>query len=146
MAAATDDAGLEAAKATANTAGALQGELTYSDVGAVTVGKDGTISVTYNGDLKYLARIELAVFDNPDGLNEAGGTNFELSTASGDARIKNPDSEGAGQVKNKFLEMSNVNLANEFSDMIVTQRGYQANARMITTSDSMLEELVNLKR
>ncbi|MCX4256890.1 MAG: flagellar hook-basal body complex protein [Oscillospiraceae bacterium] len=146
MVAATDDAGLEAAKATANTAGALQGELTYSDVGAVTVGKDGTISVTYNGDLKYLARIELAVFDNPDGLNEAGGTNFELSTASGDARIKNPDSEGAGQVKNKFLEMSNVNLANEFSDMIVTQRGYQANARMITTSDSMLEELVNLKR
>ena len=53
---------------------------------------------------------------------------------------------GAGEIQSSKLEMSNVNLANEFSDMIVTQRGYQANARIITTSDSMLEELVNLKR
>lgn len=57
-----------------------------------------------------------------------------------------PGDQGAGSLATNKLEMSNVNLAQEFSDMIVTQRGFQANARIITTSDSMLEELVNLKR
>lgn len=137
---------MKLAKAQASTAGALIGELTYSDMNSFKVGKDGALYVTYNGDTKYLARIELAVFDNPFGLDEVGNTSYAVSSASGDARIKKPGEEGAGEIKNKYLEMSNVNLANEFSDMIVTQRGYQANARMITTSDSMLEELVNLKR
>ncbi|MBD5144532.1 MAG: flagellar hook-basal body complex protein [Ruminococcus sp.] len=137
---------MKLAKAQANTAGALQGELTYSDMTSFSVGKDGAIYVTYNSDMKFLARIELAMFDNPFGLDEVGNTSYAVSSASGDARIRKPGQEGAGEVKNKYLEMSNVNLANEFSDMIVTQRGYQANARMITTSDSMLEELVNLKR
>lgn len=137
---------MKLAKAQANTAGALQGELTYSDMTSFNIGKDGCIYVTYNSDMKFLARVELAMFDNPFGLDEVGNTSYAVSSASGDARIRKPGQEGAGEVKNKFLEMSNVNLANEFSDMIVTQRGYQANARMITTSDSMLEELVNLKR
>lgn len=137
---------MKAAKAQANTAGALVGELTYSDMTSFNIGKDGCIYVTYNSDMKFLARVEVAMFDNPFGLDEMGNTSYAVSSASGDARIRKPGQEGAGEVKNKFLEMSNVNLANEFSDMIVTQRGYQANARMITTSDSMLEELVNLKR
>lgn len=137
---------MKLAKAQANTAGALQGELTYSDMTSFNIGKDGAIYVTYNSDMKFLARVELAMFDNPFGLDEVGNTSYAVSSASGDARIRKPGQEGAGEVKNKYLEMSNVNLANEFSDMIVTQRGYQANARMITTSDSMLEELVNLKR
>ncbi|MCM1023353.1 MAG: flagellar hook-basal body complex protein [Prevotella sp.] len=137
---------MKQAKAVANTAGALQGELTYSDMTSFNIGKDGAIYVTYNSDMKFLARVELAMFDNPFGLDEMGNTSYAVSSASGDAHIRKPGQEGAGEVKNKFLEMSNVNLANEFSDMIVTQRGYQANARMITTSDSMLEELVNLKR
>lgn len=137
---------MKLAKAQANTAGALQGELTYSDMTSFNIGKDGCIYVTYNSDMKFLARVEVAMFDNPFGLDEMGNTSYAVSSASGDARIRKPGQEGAGEVKNKFLEMSNVNLANEFSDMIVTQRGYQANARMITTSDSMLEELVNLKR
>lgn len=137
---------LKAAKATAESYKMVQGELTYSNVGTLNITENGQIICNYNGDMKYLARIELACFDNVDGLAEAGGTNFAQSVASGEARINNPNTEGAGPIKNKYLEMSNVNLANEFSDMIVTQRGYQANARMITTSDSMLEELVNLKR
>lgn len=137
---------MKLAKAQANTAGALQGELTYSDMTSFNIGKDGCIYVTYNSDMKFLARVEVAMFDNPFGLDEMGNTSYAVSSASGDARIRKPGQEGAGEVKNKYLEMSNVNLANEFSDMIVTQRGYQANARMITTSDSMLEELVNLKR
>ena len=137
---------MKLAKAQANTAGALMGELTYSDMSSFKVGKDGALYVTYNSDMKFLARIEIAMFDNPFGLDEVGNTSYAVSSASGDARIRKPGQEGAGEIKNKYLEMSNVNLANEFSDMIVTQRGYQANARMITTSDSMLEELVNLKR
>lgn len=137
---------LKTAIANAETYTMTQGELTYSDLGKLTITPNGQIMTTYNGDIKYLARIDIACFDNVDGLNEAGGTNFMQSAASGEARIKTPNSEGAGKITNLKLEMSNVNLANEFSDMIVTQRGYQANARMITTSDSMLEELVNLKR
>ena len=137
---------LKAAKAVAESFKMVQGELTYSNVGTLNITENGQIICNYNGDMKYLARIELACFDNVDGLAEAGGTNFAQSVASGEARINNPNTEGAGPIKNTYLEMSNVNLANEFSDMIVTQRGYQANARMITTSDSMLEELVNLKR
>ena len=85
----------------------------------------------------------------PDGLYQDGQTQFAESPASGEAKLKRTRIDpGATEVSivNKKVEMSNVNLAQEFSDMIVTQRGFQANARIITTSDSMLEELVNLKR
>ena len=68
------------------------------------------------------------------------------SAASGEVAVKRPGDPGAGTTESGKLEMSNVNLAQEFSDMIITQRGFQANSRIITTSDSMLEELVNLKR
>ena len=120
--------------------------LTYADLSAFQIGKDGVITVTYNSEMKALARIELGTFDNQEGLIEDGNTSFAESAASGVAKIKKPGDPGAGYTQSNKLEMSNVNLAQEFSDMIVTQRGYQANARIITTSDSMLEELVNLKR
>ncbi len=143
---AADDEALKTAKANLNTAGGLQGELKYDDMDSASIGRDGVIQVSYLNELKYIARIELAGFENPNGLAEAGNTTFAESASSGEARIKNPQHDGAGDVVNTKLEMSNVNLANEFSDMIVTQRGYQANARIITVSDQMLEELVNLKR
>lgn len=120
--------------------------LTYADLSAISIGTDGVITVTYNSQMKAIARIELATFDNQEGLAEDGNTSFSETAASGVAKIKSPGDPGAGYVQSNKLEMSNVNLAQEFSDMIVTQRGYQANARIITTSDSMLEELVNLKR
>jgi flagellar hook protein FlgE len=122
------------------------GELTYKDLSAFSVSAGGVISATYNNDLKSIARIDLGVVDNPAGLDQAGNTSFTESGASGAINIKAPNSDGAGALQSQRLEMSNVNLATEFSDMIVTQRGYQANARIITTSDTMLEELVNLKR
>lgn len=68
------------------------------------------------------------------------------TVASGEAKLCIAGSEGAGNVISMALEMSNVDLAQEFTDMITTQRGYQANSRVITTSDTMLEELLNLKR
>lgn len=126
--------------------GAIQGEFTFKDLGAFNIGKTGVITTTYNNVMKAIARIEVAVFDNQEGLIEAGNTSYSETAASGSPSIKAPGSEGAGQVISNKLEMSNVNLANEFSDMIVTQRGFQANSRIITVSDTMLEELVNLKR
>ena len=122
------------------------GSLKYSDLDGFTIGADGVITAQYASEMRSLARIELATFDNVEGLTEIGDTAFAQSAASGQANIKRPGDSGAGDIQSSKLEMSNVNLANEFSDMIVTQRGYQANARIITTSDSMLEELVNLKR
>jgi flagellar hook protein FlgE len=122
------------------------GELTYSDLSAFTIEQSGTISVNYNSQLKAIAKIEVGVVDNPEGLDQAGSTSFTETGASGVIKIKQAGSEGAGGIESGKLEMSNVNLATEFSDMIVTQRGYQANSRIITVSDSMLEELVNLKR
>jgi len=122
------------------------GSLKYSDLDGFTVGSDGVLTAQYASEMRSLARIELATFDNVEGLTEIGDTAFAQSPASGEVNIKRPGDSGAGEVQSSKLEMSNVNLANEFSDMIVTQRGYQANARIITTSDSMLEELVNLKR
>ncbi|MCI7234317.1 MAG: flagellar hook-basal body complex protein, partial [Oscillospiraceae bacterium] len=122
------------------------GSLKYSDLDGFTIGADGVLTAQYASQMRSLARIELATFDNVEGLTEIGDTAFSQSAASGEANIKRPGDSGAGEIQSSKLEMSNVNLANEFSDMIVTQRGYQANARIITTSDSMLEELVNLKR
>jgi flagellar hook protein FlgE len=122
------------------------GELTYSDLSAFTIEQSGTISVNYNSQLKAIAKIEVGIVDNPEGLDQAGNTSYTETGASGVIKIKQAGSEGAGGIQSGKLEMSNVNLATEFSDMIVTQRGYQANSRIITVSDSMLEELVNLKR
>lgn len=140
---------LKAAKTNAGDQGAIIGELLYDSADSVAIGKDGRIEVNYADKTKYLARIDLAVFENPEGLNQDGETQFAESSASGEAHLKraklDPGVTDTSIVSGK-VEMSNVNLADEFSDMIVTQRGFQANARIITTSDSMLEELVNLKR
>jgi flagellar hook protein FlgE len=133
-------------KTTLSLADAVTGEFTYADLSAFTIGSDGVISVTYNNQLKAIARVEITVFDNPEGLVENGDTCYTETSASGAGKVKQAGDQGAGTVASNKLEMSNVNLAQEFSDMIVTQRGFQANARIITTSDSMLEELVNLKR
>ena len=113
-----------------------------------SIGADGVISAVYsNGQMKPLAQIALANFDNPGGLLKEGDNLFSQTTNSG-AFTKGvlPTYDGTGQLAPGTLEMSNVNLSREFSDMIVTQRGFQANSRIITTSDEMLQELVNLKR
>jgi flagellar hook protein FlgE len=137
---------LRACTTAAESRGMRLGELTYKDLASFSVSAGGVISATYNSELKAIARIDLGIVDNPAGLDMAGNTSFTESGASGSINIKAPNSDGAGALQSQRLEMSNVNLATEFSDMIVTQRGYQANARIITVSDTMLEELVNLKR
>lgn len=99
-----------------------------------------------DGSEMVIAVLGIAVFSNPSGLLKVGGNMYAQTQNSGDANIENCGEGGAGYIRAGSLELSNVDLANEFTEMITTQRGFQANSRIITTSDSMLEELVNLKR
>ena len=112
------------------------------------VGSDGMLTGVYsNGQQQPLGLIALAGFDNPAGLQKVGGNLFIPTTNSGDFIKGVPaGSQGVGTLSPGTLEMSNVDLSREFTDMIITQRGFQANSRIITTSDEMLQELVNLKR
>ena len=110
------------------------------------VADNGDISVIV-GNLKLvIGRIAVAMFANPAGLEAAGNSLYRQTASSGEVVITEAYADGAGKIEGGGLEMSNVDLANEFTDMIVTQRGFQANSRIISVTDSMLEELVNLKR
>ena len=112
-----------------------------------TIGPDGSVQGVFsNGFNQTLGRISLARFKNPGGLTRAGSNSFQLSVNSGLPIIGAPGDTGLGTVNSGTLEMSNANLAQQFTDMIRAQRGFQANSRMITTSDEMLQELIQLKR
>jgi flagellar hook protein FlgE len=124
-----------------NTDGASAGSLT-----TFTVGQAGDITGVYsNGYKQPLGQIALASFSNPSGLSKAGGNLFQASANSGTANIGTPDSAGRGQIATGFLEGSNVDLAQQFTNMIMAERGFQANSRVITTSDEILQDLVNIK-
>ncbi len=129
------------------TDGRSAAEQAVDDLETLRIQNDGTIIGRHAvHGLLYLGRIDIATFENPTGLEQTGTTLWRSSLASGEPTIKIAGKDGAGEVVSGALEMSNVDLAQEFSDMIITQRGYQANSRVITVSDTMLEELVNLKR
>lgn len=121
-----------------NTAGSIN-DYTISPNGEV-------VGIFTNGERKTLARIGLADFDNPAGLLKIGGNMFIDSPNSGTPKYGAPSSGSFGDLSPGALEMSNVDLSLEFTDMISTQRGFQSNSRIITTTDEMLQELVNLKR
>mgnify|MGYP000002602694 FL=1 len=111
------------------------------------VDSSGTVvGIFSNGEKKVLAQIMLAKFDNPMGLQKMGGNLFIDTRNSGEPQYGFAGGNGYGSILSGTLEMSNVDLSMEFTEMITTQRGFQANSRIITTSDEMLQELVNLKR
>ena len=111
-----------------------------------TVSVDGSLVGTYsNGRTQAIAQVALAVFGNPAGLERAGGVWFE-TTNSGLPQVGTAATGGRGRINPGALEMSNVDLAQEFTNLIIAQRGFQANSRVITTSDELLQEIVNLKR
>lgn len=112
------------------------------------VGGDGTILGKYtNGATKKLGQMVVANFANPAGLQKAGDNLFTTTANSGDFDGIGEDvTASGGNFTSGVLEMSNVNLSSEFTEMITTQRGFQANSRIITSSDELLQELVNLKR
>ncbi|MDH5667226.1 MAG: flagellar hook-basal body complex protein, partial [Nitrospira sp.] len=114
---------------------------------AFTVDSNGTISGRFsNGQLRTLAQVVLARFPDPIGLTRTGKNTFAESGTSGQPVTGTPDSAGLGRVLSNSLELSNVDLGESFIEMIAAQRGFQANSRVITTSDEILQELVNLKR
>jgi flagellar hook protein FlgE len=124
-----------------NTDGASAGSLT-----TFTVGQAGDITGIYsNGYKTTLGQIALAGFANPSGLVKSGGNLFSTSPNSGTPNIGVAGSSGRGQIATGFLEGSNVDLAQQFTNMIMAERGFQANSKVITTSDEILLDLVNLK-
>ena len=118
------------------------------ELSGVSVSKDGIITGTYdNGQSKILGQIAVAAFANAAGLEKAGDNLYNATPNSGDFDGIGVDITANGDyMTSGVLEMSNVDLANEFTTMITTQRGFQANSRIITVSDTLLEELTNLKR
>ncbi len=108
---------------------------------------DGLISLMYsNGMSEQVGQVALARFTNPTGLMKGEDTSFLAGLNSGDPQIGTASTGGRGSIAASYLEASNVDMAQEFTNMILAQRGFQASSRVITTSDEILQELVNLKR
>jgi flagellar hook protein FlgE len=121
-------------------AGALT-SLSYSvsDTGQI-------VGVYSNGMKEVLGQVAMATFKNVTGLEKVGDSSFRATVNSGYAQVGVPGSAGMGSVVSGALEMSNVDLAQEFTNLVIAQRGFQANSRIITTSDELLQELVSMKR
>jgi len=113
----------------------------------VTIGNDGTVSVTLPGQTQaqQVGVIQLAMFTNPGGLNSVGNNIYLSTTASGEAVLGAPGgSEGLGTIQQGMLEQSNVNVVDQFVQMILTQRSYESNSRVIKAADEMLQQLNQL--
>ena len=133
-----NDATIKSLEVTGNPAGTLE---------TFNIDQYGNIYGIYsNGRSELLATIALATFANELGLQKLGDNLYINTNNSGDPQIGIPGQGGRGTLNPGTLEMSNVDLSQEFTDMIITQRGFQANAKVITVSDEILQELVNLKR
>jgi flagellar basal-body rod protein FlgG len=116
---------------------------------SITIGSDGTVSVTQPGQqaAAQVGSIQLALFPNPGGLNSIGKNLFLATTASGDPIAGTPGgSDGLGTIQQGYLEQSNVDVVEEFIQMILAQRSYEANSRVVTSADQMLQQLNNLAR
>ncbi len=124
----------------ANQNGAPVGELT-----SVAVDKDGIVTASYsNGQTQKLFKIPLASFANPDGLDALSGNVYSQTRASGEVNLREAGNNGTGSVVSAALESSNVDLAEQLTDIIVAQRSYQANTKVIKTADDLLNELNQL--
>jgi flagellar basal-body rod protein FlgG len=118
-------------------------------VTSITVGADGTVSVTQPGQTaaQQVGSLQLALFPNPGGLNGVGKNLFLATTASGDPIVGTPGgSEGLGAIEQGYLEQSNVNVVDEFIQMILAQRSYEANSRVVQAADQMFQQLNQLSR
>ena len=131
-----------------STAVAIQDGLPAGSVNDVNITPiDGSVYLIYtNGMREKIGQLALARFTNPEGLVAAGHTMFKEAVNSGNAQIGQSNTGGRGSIAAGYLEGSNVDMAQEFTNMILAQRGFQASSRVITTSDEIIQELVNLKR
>jgi flagellar hook protein FlgE len=112
-----------------------------------SIANDGLVTGVFsNGKTEALGQIALATFNNPSGLLKVGNSSYQGTFNSGLPQIGVAGSGGRGTLSGGTLEMSNVDLAQEFTNLIVAQRGFEANSKVITASDELLQDLVNLKR
>lgn len=132
----------------------------YADITDIAFKSDGSITATYDGTTYTITatdgsgtdepddylKVAIANFVNDGGLSSVGDNYYQATAASGNAAYTTAGTDNTTSLETSALESSNVDLATEFTNMIISQRGFQANARVITTSDTMLEELVDLKR
>ena len=113
---------------------------------SVSIDSSGVITGTYTNNVRRVeAQIAMAQFNNPSGLTKMGGNLYQESNNSGTRTVSGASDIGT-ELTTSALEMSNVDIADQFSDMIITQRGFQSNSKIITVSDEMLETLINMKR
>ncbi len=114
---------------------------------SVAIDEDGYVVASFtNGEQRRLYRLALAIFPNPAGLDPRSGNVYAPSDESGEYVLRAPGEGGTGKLTPSSLEASNVDIADEFTKMIITQRAYSANARVISTTDEMLDELIRLRR
>ena len=124
----------------ANQNGAPVGELV-----SVAIDKQGIVTASYsNGQTQALFQLPLASFANPDGLDALSGNVYSQTQASGEVNLRQPGNNGTGSIVSAALEQSNVDLASQLTDIIVAQRAYEANTKVIKTADDLLNELNQL--
>lgn len=119
-----------------------------SDTLQITIGSDGRVSVTQPGSSASteIGQIEVARFSNPGGLSSIGKNLFEETASSGVPTTGNPGTEGLGTIQQGFIELSNVNIVDEMVQMIVSQRAYEINSKVVQAADDMMQIANNLRR
>jgi len=124
-----------------------QDGLTYGSFTGISINEDGIVTALFdNGEQRDIFKLPIATFRNPNGLAAQNGNAYQTTTYSGDPVLLEANTAGAGKVSPSSLESSTVDLAEEFTNMIITQRAYSASAKVITTADDMLNELLQIKR
>ncbi len=122
-----------------------QNGFTSGEYQSFTIGSNGTISATYsNGQSQNVGQLALATVNNYQGLADVGSTEYQTTAASGLASVGVAGSAGLGTLEGSSLEASNVNISAEFSDLIVAQRAFEANAKSVTTFDTITQETINM--
>ena len=110
-----------------------------------TVGSDGTVTATFsNGQTQSVGQLALANVTNEQGLELLGDGNYAATLASGTASVASSGTAGLGTLQDGALEGSNVNISSEFSDLIIAQRGFEANSKAVTTFDTITQETINM--
>jgi flagellar hook protein FlgE len=124
-----------------------QDGLAFGAFTGITISDQGIVTALFdNGQLRDIFQLPIATFRNPNGLEARNGNAYLQTERSGDALLLQANTGGAGEVAPSSLESSTVDLAEEFTNMIITQRAYSASAKIITTADEMLEELIRIRR
>ncbi|HUY95756.1 MAG TPA: flagellar hook-basal body complex protein, partial [Terracidiphilus sp.] len=125
--------------------GTLQDGFTSGQYQGFTIGSDGTVTVTYSNEQKLnVGQIALGTVSNLQGLQATGDGNYATTLASGNATIGTSGTAGLGTIQDGALEGSNVNISAEFANLIIAQRGFEANSKTITTFDTITQETIQM--